>query len=169
MGHSLQAIIASSRSLRGVADRFEHAHLVPLNNDLAMIPSTEELLDELEIATELDPSSSTVPSSEDFSDLTIGLHALLCEISREAPAAYIETDYFGGAGGQSGAAYVDGVQAFSSSERRIPSDPDDNKTWPINRALSYLGIHTTIFGDAFEKLELRRFRSVDDALRAAER
>ena len=170
MAHSLPAIIASSQPLKEIADRFQHAHLVPLPDDFAMIPVTKELLDELEIefADEID-TSSTAPSSEEFSYLMNGLHALLCEISRRTPVAYIETDYFGGDGSQSGAAYVDGSQVAASSDRKTPSDRDDKSSWPINRALSYLGIRTTIFNDAFDKLDLRRFRMIDDALRAAEK
>jgi hypothetical protein len=170
MAHSLPAIIASSQSLKEIADRFQHAHLVPLTDDFAMIPATRNLLDELEIelADAID-TSSRAPSSEEFSYLTHSLHGLLCELSRRTPAAYIETNYFGGDGSQSGAAYVDGSQIASLSDRKTPSDRDDNSSWPINRALSHLGIRTTIFGDAFDKLGLGRFRSIDDALRAAEK
>ena len=72
--------------------------------------------------------------------------------------AYIETNYFGGAGSQA-AAVLSGDRILMRAAipvTRNPAQKDD----PINAALRMLGVQTTAGEDEFDTLGLRRFRDL---------
>ncbi|MEM9861578.1 MAG: hypothetical protein AAF938_08190 [Myxococcota bacterium] len=91
---------------------------------------TDELLDHLNA---VHPSDGGRPRVDGFDHLGGGLVSLLCLLSEHAPVAYIETEYFGGAGTQSAAAYLDGEEAFAEGGVEAGH--------PINRALQMIGVH----------------------------
>ena len=82
----------------------------------------------------------------------LGLVDLLTTLSRRAPVAYIETDFFGGVGRQSATAYVDGSAVYTG---------DSSAAGPINEALRVIGVKTAQGTDEFDALGLGRLRSMD--------
>lgn len=184
MGHHLQAIIGSTRVLRQIAERFDHAHLLVLEGDgkavtindqdvewsdqFAIIPAPTQLLNEL-IAAYSAPYSDR---SNGFAYLGGGLEQLLIEYSHQAPLVYIETDYFGGPGYQGGAVYSGGTCTFIGSDMKTPSDRNLPSSWPINSALRELGITARGAFDTFGRIGLGRWRQiselVDDAKHSAQ-
>lgn len=88
---------------------------------------------------------------ENFEFLTPEFQAWLKSASVGRTLVYIETDYFGGAGGQGAAVFSDGVCISG------PTFSDDG---PINEALRVLGVSVDDEElDEFEALGLGRHRS----------
>jgi hypothetical protein len=78
--------------------------------------------------------------------LTDGLHDLLLDLSRFGPLAYIETEYFGGTGGQGAVVY---------SGREVVMGPEWHDSGPISRALGLIGVKRRPVGGRFSTLGLR--------------
>ncbi len=72
--------------------------------------------------------------------------------------AYVETDYFGGVGGQGAAVY---------SDRQVIMEPEWGESGSINRALKMIGVKRNLLGDRFSALGLGAYRSNDDLTDAA--
>ncbi len=89
----------------------------------------------------------------------LGRERLLARMSRSAVVAYVETDYFGGAGTQAAAVWRDGVLAWG---------PEKASPGPINGALRLLGARAREGTDEFESVGLHRFRSNEDWLDGGE-
>lgn len=92
--------------------------------------------------------------------LTGGFQIFLREFSHLGPIAYVETDYFGGKGGQ-------GAVVYAHGEELMP--PKWSKGGTINAALALLGVPKPFFCDRFAALGLMRFRSNDDLMFEAEK
>ncbi len=116
--------------------------------------------------------------------LTAGFRGLLAELSRSGRLAYIETEYFGGTGGQGAAVYEGGAEIMP---------PTWAESGVINRALGLLGVgglsthsHSALLGfirrslrvlgipfgipiDAFAEIRLSEFRNNDALVEAARR
>ncbi len=87
-----------------------------------------------------------------FGDLTIGLERALASLATRGAFAYVETEYFGGTGGQ-------GAVVFSP--RRVPVRfTDEHQPNPINSALKSLGVKAHPGDDEFDTLGLGRFRTL---------
>jgi hypothetical protein len=87
----------------------------------------------------------------EFVHLTERLIDLLLLAPRSGPIVYVETEYFGGAGGQGAAVFRDG---------EMIGRPDWREIGAINDALSKIGVtHRTDQVDAFEAVGLGAFRS----------
>ena len=121
--------------------------VVPLAQGFCLVPTTHELLDHLDAVH----SSDGGPPVDGFIHLGGGLVTLLRLLSARAPVPYIETEYFGGAGTQSAAAYIDGEEVFAEGEAEAGH--------PINRALQMIGVRRT-GSDEFDALGLVRFRNM---------
>src|SRR5262249_6881178 len=87
-----------------------------------------------------------------FEYLTHGVQRLLEELSQRSPIAYVETEYFGGAGTQAATVYVDGKAILTAT----------GESGPINRALHGLGVAKTTTLDEFEVVGLGKYRDMDD-------
>src|SRR5437016_6585410 len=125
--HILNAIVGSAGTLGTLCARHREAHLVALESGFAMVPVTESLLRAISRASLLKGWSGNVPG---FTCLNGSLVALLLELSKTGPVAYMETEYFGGAGKQAAAAYRLGAEVYleGASDGR-----------PINHALRAIG------------------------------
>ncbi len=151
MGHCIQAIVTTAdvaESLRAIYPQFP---LVKVAQGFTVLPVDVELIDSV---VEARPSQS--PGT--FASLTKGFQDLLLELSRLGPLAYIETDYFGGKGGQGAVVY---------SGREIVMAPMWRRSGPINRALRLIGVKRRLIGDRFSALGLGEFRCNDDLIEAA--
>jgi len=144
MGYNLQAIIGSQSLLESVSSRFVSALVAPLNFEMALIPVTDELLDE-------------VGASGDagrFYKLTNSMKEWVCDISHDGPVTYVEAEFFGGAGSQSAVVW---------KHKAILLEPI-HKPDAINQALRSLGVRKGHCRDEFEALGLQRHRNTDDWL-----
>lgn len=151
MAHCIQAIVTTAET----ADRLQRLHgLLPrvsAPQGFAIFPVDAEFVDSV---TSARPPQNT----ETFMLLTDAFHDFLCELSRFGTLAYVETDYFGGIGGQGAVVY---------SNREVVVKPEWRDSGPINRALERLGVKRSLLGDRFSALGLDKYRSNDDLLAAA--
>jgi hypothetical protein len=117
-----------------------------LDGGWAAAPLTDALRDACPpVAAE--PRSSSV-----FDFAPLGLHDFLSAITRDSgPLAYIETEYFGGTGDQSGGAWAKGKLL------RV-----DRGRGSINAALHAIGVRDAPGLDAFDTIGLGRRRRMDD-------
>ncbi|HEY7426084.1 MAG TPA: hypothetical protein VH682_17775 [Gemmataceae bacterium] len=81
------------------------------------------------------------------------VHHLMREVAPELFFAVIETDYFGGQGGQAAAVY--------RGDREVMA-PAVGAVGPINEALRHLSIRASAGNDEFDTVGLGRFRDFDD-------
>lgn len=146
MAHFVQCIIASCAGLRSLPLVTKSYTCAPLTQGFCAVPTDGALIDHID---ELYPDArQPLPG---FVHLRGGLVTLLEEISRATPAAYIETEYFGGVGTQSAAAYAHGRMVFALG--------DSDSAGPISQALRLIGVIKDRHRDEFEALGLTSHRN----------
>lgn len=149
MGHTIQGFVATPRAAARAA-LVQGAVAIPLEAaGLAFIPLTDALADHL---------SSLFPAAlydryAEFWKLSPSALLWVCEMSTEGRVAYIETDYFGGAGAQAAAAWEAG---------QLIQRPTKARVGPINDALELLGVQRTETKDEFSVAGLDRHRRMED-------
>lgn len=141
MAYCIEAIISSQSALEVHAAKYASAAVVPLNGGFALIPVTEALLDEL----------GTDGATGQFCKFTPAIAEWLRAISESAPAAYVEAEFFGGAGGQNATVWAEGEE-FLPATRSFSA---------INLALKNLGFGRGSAFDEFEAIGLDRYRHTD--------
>ena len=94
-------------------------------------------------------------TGDEFMQLTHGFRSFLQTLSRGGQLAYVETEYFGGEGGQGALVCRDGQEIMP---------PTWNKSGPINNALKLIGLKRGILGDRFAAAGFAQIRSDDDIL-----
>src|SRR5436305_5188708 len=101
MGHCVQAIVTTSDVADKLMSLYPHLPRVAARQGFAILPVDADFVDSV---TGARPGQST----EDFMLLTAAFDDLLRRFSLLGPIAYIETEYFGGVGGQGAAVYSRG-------------------------------------------------------------
>ena len=144
MGYDIQAIVSAQPVLEAHSADFSSAVVAPLAFGFALIPITDELLDEV----------GASGASGQFVKFTPAIADWLRVISASAPAAYIEAEFFGGMGGQGATVWARGEQLLAPT----------HDTEAINIALRLLGISHGTSHDEFEAVGLPRHRHTDDWL-----
>jgi len=148
MGYDIQAIIGIQPVLQAHSASFASAVVAPLARGFALIPITDELLDEIGAAGD----------SGRFYKFTPAVTEWLQAISASAPVAYVEADYFGGVGSQGAVVWAHRAQILPPTH-----GPD-----AINIALRLLGVSRGTSQDEFEAIGLPRHRGtrgwLDDAI-----
>ena len=143
-----------------LAKKFKHGRCIAAPQGYAILPVSigefEEELDALDIEHSEARSELPVPTS--FSRHLI--HEV-ANASRGASLAIIETDYFGGAGGQ-GAGVLAGGEWVMPWTWSSTDDQPQPEIGPISRALMDLGVHRHGSFDEFEALELGQYRDFAD-------
>jgi hypothetical protein len=142
MSYYLQAFVGTAVALGERASDFQHAHLVLLPQRMALIPLTDQLHLEVGKGSEADC----------FEKLSVPVLQWAQRISSIAPVAYIEAEFFGGAGGQSAVVWSRGLEAMAPTHLQ----------GAINQALRFLGIQIGNVHDEFEALGLGRNRDTRD-------
>ncbi|MFI5563421.1 hypothetical protein ACIA2T_29415 [Amycolatopsis japonica] len=135
--YCLRAVIVTESARRRVLDSLEGARLVPLGQNLSLMPVTETRFD-------------TGP---------------LAECSEQGAVAYVEAEYFGGAGTQFAQVW-EGGEIVLGPLYVDEDEPDPADGSPISQALRRLG---TLRGDHFDEFDavgLGRHRDTDDWLSA---
>lgn len=150
MTHVLCGLILSAQDASNLSAAWGGLPIVPLRAGLALMPLSEISLDALF------PSSAERRSLDGF----VHLHAEMLDDLKAASStrrlAYVETDYFGGVGGQG---------AVIMEDRRILFGPDWAEMGPINSALAYFDLPERQNGmDRFDQVGLGRHRRTEDWL-----
>ena len=79
--------------------------------------------------------------------------------SQHGPVAWVETDYFGGNGSQSAAAWVGGEAVVGPSKSGAETGPPDGA---INLALRCIGVTCGEGGDEFDAIGLGWYRDNEE-------
>ncbi|WP_370381502.1 hypothetical protein [Catenulispora sp. GAS73] len=155
--YRLQAVIAAEPVLRALADGVEPALLAPLDQGLTLLPITDAFLD-----TFLDSDGV----ADDVAEVPAGFSRALSNCSRLGAVAYVEADYWGGAGTQRAQVWASGHVVFGplSSVEGEPFAPEGS---PISQALRLLGATKGDFFDEFDAVGLGRHRDTERWLSAA--
>lgn len=144
MGYELQAVIAGDGLLQAASQDLAAARVAPLGQGLALMPMTDELFDSVTDGSTHRPLGFwKLPGAFDY---------VLAEWSTAGPVAYVEADYFGGAGEQRAAVWAEGALELG------PLQTDS----PISRALRRLGAVAGAATDEFSGVGLDRHRHMED-------
>ena len=148
--HAIAVILANKKITMEIADRFVLAKSLELSQNFGLVPLTDDLSDDLvELIDELD-----IPY-EEFEYLNQSVVELLEDVSSLGKVSYIETDYFGGDGGQSSIIWENGKVIYG------PILSSNNNTTPINDALKILGVRVVERNDEFDEVGLGKYRSTE--------
>lgn len=163
MGHHINALIGTHEALQSVISRLGAPAPTELSFGLVIIPLDEQRLDDLAISTE--------PAIDGFTYLTPRMaHEIAATLS--GPALYIETEYFGGMGGQGAAFFAGGQLTWWGAESSEAASAGsalaflyektaNNGKSPISEGLRRLGVDRSTERDEFDEIGLRRFRSLE--------
>ncbi len=149
MTHSVQLVIGSADSVAAFLRDWPGSRSVELAGGWHAVPVDDALFQQIEM------SSREARRPEELDSSPPGLEAAMEVATRGGGAlAYVETDYWGGSGGQSAVAYVDG---------RVAVHPYRSKGagGPINSALRAIGVARGA-DDEFDTIGLGERRTMTD-------
>ncbi len=149
MGHSVHLIIGRGEAAAAFVRQWPGSRTVELRGGWLAIPVDQGLYD----AIEARHPGAVRPSGLDVSPFGLS-ESLAAATAKGGGLAYIETDYFGGTGGQSATAFVDGQQVMAPQTAR-------GGAGPINQALRRIGVQRAE-ADEFDTIGLGERRSMDD-------
>lgn len=163
MGHHINALIGTNEALKGFVTRLGSPPPTELSFGLAIIPLDEQRLDAIAMSVE--------PAIEGFTYLT-PLMAKEIAAALNGPTLYVETEYFGGMGGQSAAYFENGHLTWCGAEssEEAPAGSSLAQLYkktanggrsPINEGLYRLGVIRSERCDEFDQIGLQRFRSLE--------
>ncbi|KOU39606.1 hypothetical protein [Streptomyces sp. WM6378] len=153
--YCLQAVIATESVLRKLADSATEACIVPLGQHLCLLPMTDALFDAA--------TAAGAPELDGFWKAPAGFDRLLTACSEAGPVAYVEADYFGGAGTQNAQVW-DAGETVLGPLRLADGEPSPTTGTPISQALRRLGAAKGNHVDEFSAVGLGRHRDTDDWL-----
>ncbi len=143
MVHSVQLIIGRGPALKVLLEQWPEARSVDLRGGWSAVPVEDALLGDME--------ASTAAAGEAEG----GLERALAAATRGGGAlAYVETDYFGGTGGQSAMAFANGDEAVPLQKSRAGG--------AINAALRAIGVAKDADKDEFDTIGLGERRRMED-------
>jgi hypothetical protein len=144
MGYFIQALIGKADTFHKHASEYAHARLIPLTQEWALIPITDELHDEI----------GSDDSFDNFEKLTPALEQWAQRISSFAAVAYVEAEFFGGDGSQSAVVWANSTRVIG------PLHSKD----AINKTLRYFGVAIGAAHDEFDAVGLGKRRDTHDWL-----
>ncbi|MEU7585829.1 hypothetical protein AB0A95_05960 [Micromonospora sp. NPDC049230] len=159
MGYQLSAVVADAELLREQTAELDHAVLGELRQDFALLPVTPQLI--VELTGSLPDYAADDPSAGQPFGLVLSppLVELLSAWSMSGPVAYLEAEFFGGDGYQSAAVWLGGTLSWGPHFDDVLDAPRDR--WPINSALTRLGVEPGTWIDPFAELGLHLERNTD--------
>jgi hypothetical protein len=149
MGHYISGFIAQSEQLMAAAETLPHAQVCSLRLGFAFLPLTDA------IASPDDPMSKY----KQLIQLTQPMADWADAQSWRFPIAYIETEYFGGSGGQGAVLWRDGKIMFGPVRT---NDAVVLLDGAINIAVRQIGVERGQAIDEFAALGLDRYRDNGD-------
>ncbi|MBR1593051.1 MAG: hypothetical protein IJ666_08625 [Ruminococcus sp.] len=147
MGHNINAFIAKEYVIQRISEHWIHAEKYNLPQGYALSLLNDNLLDDIE---ELFNKEDTCKYPQ-FQFLTDSVISFFAQESKGTEIIYIETDYFGGYGTQSGILFENG---------QMMSKPMQGEG-TINFLLHKIGVYRENNKDEFDSLQLFRFRHMD--------
>ncbi|GAA0594048.1 hypothetical protein [Actinomadura livida] len=151
--YCLEAVIGGELVLRVLAADVSEARVVPLGQDLSLLPMTDVLFDAVTVAG--------APGLDGFWKAPAGFGRALAECSVSGPVAYVEADYFGGTGTQAAQVW-DAGKAVLGPLRLGERESFAAVGSPISQALRRLGVAKGDHFDEFDAVGLGRHRRTDD-------
>jgi hypothetical protein len=146
MGYYLNAFLGRPDELKKIEGKFRALKIVPLTSELALIPMTGQLFDEIN-----NYRGNNQIGKWQF--LTSDVEMEILRLIDSDMVSYIEVEYFGGQGGQSGIVWKQGKRVF---EKEFQEDI-------VNSILRQFGI---VKGknskDEFATVGLGRHRNTED-------
>ncbi len=152
MGHCIQAIVTQDRVAEAICAAYPQLKRLQVTQQMSLIPIDTNFI--AEVTGDCPPQET-----EMFMLLTPEFEQFLSNLSRFGILAYIETEYFGGDGGQGACVFANGG---------IVMPPTWAEIGVINNALKMLGVQQGPMNDCFDAIDLGRFRDNDDLIREAE-
>jgi hypothetical protein len=156
VGYQLSGLITR---IDAFVDAPQHLRTVALNQDLGLLPVTDDVVDELGGRHEnlFEPI---------FFFLARGVAALAEQLSQRAPVAYCEVELGGGDGTQAAVVWDAATIVLGPVVHELGwNEPDSpREQWPINAALMALGAVRGNATDPFEAVGLGRHRFTEDWL-----
>ncbi|MFE0098874.1 hypothetical protein [Streptomyces sp. NPDC059009] len=158
MSYDLQAVIAGEDLLRSAAAAVPGAQVAALPQGLALMPMTDEVLDSVTDGVGVDAEGAL-----GFWRLPEGFEKVLADWSLAGPVAYVEAEYFGGAGEQQAAVWADGALELGPVDESTGDAGNAGRpaVSPISQALRRLGVRTGPGEDEFTAVGLDRHRDND--------
>jgi hypothetical protein len=150
MGHFIYAIVAPAATADAISNVWPELPRLDKSNGFAVFPVDAELIDD-----RIGPEDTPIETENKSMLLTFEFHELLRELSRDGQLAYVETEYFGGLGGQCALVCRDGNDLMSLTWDSIG---------PINDALALIGMPRGTFRDLFAAVGFDKVRSNNDIL-----
>jgi hypothetical protein len=151
--YELRAMVSFPDVLTPLAATRPPARVVLLDQDLALIPVTEE------VAAALHCSHVRPPPETGFRALTAGVYGALRVASMAAPIAYLEADYTGRDGWQAAAVWSERAIVYGP-EYLHPTEPfPPSGEAPVATALRRLGATRVGRDDEFVAVGLGRHRN----------
>lgn len=149
MGHSVQLIIGKGLGVQAFLRDWPMARVVELRGGWQAIPVSDDLLGEIE------GRAAGAQRSDALDVAPAGLEQAMAAATREGGAlAYVETDYFGGTGGQSAMVFANGRETMKPERSRGAG--------AINEALRGIGVLREAGKDEFDTVGLGERRSMAD-------
>jgi hypothetical protein len=145
MAYMLEAIIGKTSTLNSTAPELDHARVVPLNEELSLIPLTKALFGELQ---ERFGEKGKKPF-EELWQLSTAAAQFAIQLSQNGMVAYVEAEFFGGVGEQAAVVWQNG-QVIAGPWRQTDA---------INRALRQFNVDKKDHYDEFEAVGLDRHRA----------
>lgn len=149
MGHMINGFIARSPGFGLVRNPKHRSSICRLEQGFEFMPISKQMIDPDEQASGI----------AEFYGLTDHLRQWAADVSSKFRIAYIETEYFGGTGGQSAAIWEGGQLVLGPL---VTADA-------INQVLRLLGAVRGRAADEFEAIGLGRYRSNEDWIDARNR
>ncbi|MBQ0903427.1 hypothetical protein [Micromonospora sp. U21] len=159
MGYQLSAVVADAELLREQTTELDHAVLGELRQDFALLPVTPQLV--VELTGSLPDFAVDERSAEHPFGLVLSpaLVEVLARWSQSGPVAYLEAEFGGGAGYQSAAVWLSGALSWGPRFDGVLDAPRGE--WPINMALTRLGVEPGTWIDPFAELGLHLERNTN--------
>ncbi|TNH22410.1 hypothetical protein FHG89_29230 [Micromonospora orduensis] len=157
MSYQLSAVVADADLLREQTAELDHAVLGELRQDFALLPVTPQLV--VELTGSLPDYAVDDRSAEQPFGLVLSppLVEVLVGWSRSGPVAYVEAEFGGGTGHQSAAVWLGGSLSWGPRFDDVFDAPREQ--WPINEALTRLGVERGTWIDPFAELGLHLERN----------
>ncbi|MER5563872.1 hypothetical protein [Streptomyces sp. NPDC002506] len=153
MSYDLKAVIAGSGLLAAVTGGLPSACVADLQQGLALLPLSDAFSEAVADADQ--------PRRGDFWSLPPGFDRVLAAWSMEGSVAYVESEYFGGAGEENVAVWRNGRLVLGPLHLAEGELPPDAGT-PVCRALRELGVRVREREDEFTAVGLGLHRNTEE-------
>lgn len=145
MGYYLKAFIGRLEDLEKVKGKFQNAKTISLTDEIALTPMTKDLFNEIN-------NYRTNNEIGKYEFLTTDVENEILMIINDGMISYVEVEYWGGEGGQSGIIWKEGKRIFEK----------DFEQEVVNAILRQFGIVRSKLRDEFDTVGLGRERNTED-------